>query len=510
MSCWNQQKEDLYEILALSKDVDEVVIPILIIIFKREKIQDENQRQVEQEIVYLEYLSLLNNQQILNVVKNNIKKIIVVLNHILDHDFTKENYSFEEQKQVQDIKNISNDIELVKFLVHITALDKKQIQRGSNSLHLLVEMKLDLKEQSFENIRIRSASLFGTNLVRSEFEKLFNYKWRNLSINQGIKLICHNGSVNSVCFSLYGKTLASCSDDHSICLWDVRTGKKKSSMQGQSAYYTSFLHWHFCVYLEYQNRKISNEFIGHSDTIFSVCFSPECNILASGSRDNSIRLWDVKIGQQKQKLDGHTNNVYSVCFSPDGTKLASGSYDNSIRLWDLKTGQQKAQLDNHTSTVYSVCFSPDGKTLASGSSDNFICLWDVKTGKLEVKLDGHDDQVQSVCFSPDGTQLVSGSYDKSIRLWDLKTGQQIAHLDSHTSTVYSVCFSSDGKTLASGSEDKSIRLYDTNLDSHNELVNSIYFSLDDTSLESVNKDDFIRLSDIKTSQKILSSNNSYK
>ncbi|CAD8093639.1 unnamed protein product [Paramecium primaurelia] len=82
--------------------------------------------------------------------------------------------------------------------------------------------------------------------------------------------------------------------------------------------------------------------------------------------------------QQKAKLDGHTNYVYSVCFSPDGNTLASGSHDQSIRLWDVKTGQQKAKLDGHSSAIMSVCFSPDGNILASGSNDQSIRLWEIK------------------------------------------------------------------------------------------------------------------------------------
>ncbi|CAD8130344.1 unnamed protein product [Paramecium sonneborni] len=192
----------------------------------------------------------------------------------------------------------------------------------------------------------------------------------------------------------------------------------------------------------------------------SVCFSPDGTTLASGGGDQSIRLWDVKTGQQKAKLDGHSDYVRSVCFSPDGTTLASVSGDESIRLWDVKKGQQKAKQDGHENWIYSVGFSPDGTTLASGSNDNSIRLWDVKTGQQKAKLDGHDDSVYSVCFSPDGTTLASGSGDKSIRLWDVKTGQQKAKLDGHNSYVMSVCFSPDGTSLASGSYDNSIRLWD--------------------------------------------------
>ncbi|CAD8071636.1 unnamed protein product [Paramecium primaurelia] len=182
-----------------------------------------------------------------------------------------------------------------------------------------------------------------------------------------------------------------------------------------------------------QNRIIKSQLDGHQYQVNSVCFSPNGNILASCSDDNSILIWDVKTGQQKAKLDGHSNWVRSVCFSPDGNTLTSGGEDMSILLWNAETGQQKAKLDGHTSCINSVSFSPDGNTLASGSDDQSIRLWDVKTGQQIAKLDSHDAGVYQVCFSPDGNTLTSCSNDKSIRLWDVKTGQQKAKLDGHTS-----------------------------------------------------------------------------
>lgn len=80
------------------------------------------------------------------------------------------------------------------------------------------------------------------------------------------------------------------------------------------------------------------------------------------------------------KLNGHISTVKSVCFSPNGIVLASGSFDQSIRLWDVKTGQEKAKLEGHTNYVYSICFSPDGNTLISGSEDKSIRFWNVTTG----------------------------------------------------------------------------------------------------------------------------------
>ncbi|CAD8176766.1 unnamed protein product [Paramecium pentaurelia] len=125
----------------------------------------------------------------------------------------------------------------------------------------------------------------------------------------------------------------------------------------------------------------------------------------------SIRLWDVKTGQQKQKLDGDRY------------------YDNSILLWDVKKGLQNAQIDGHIHIVFQVCFSPDGNTLASGSSDKSIRLWNVKTGQQKAQIDGHTSEVLSVCFSPDGNTLASGSNDNSFLLWDVKKGKEIFPAD---------------------------------------------------------------------------------
>jgi WD40 repeat protein len=187
---------------------------------------------------------------------------------------------------------------------------------------------------------------------------------------------------------------------------------------------------------------------GHSESVNSVAFSPDGRLLASGSGDWTIKLWDVATGSEVRTLRGHTGGVNSVAFSPDGRLLASSS--GEIKLWDVASGREVRTLSGHTNGVTSVAFSPDGRLLASSSDDKTIKLWDVATGSEVRTLTGHTDHVWSVAFSPDGRLLASGSLDHTIKLWDVASGREVRTL-GHKMGVWSMAFSPDGRLLASGS-----------------------------------------------------------
>jgi WD40 repeat protein len=149
-----------------------------------------------------------------------------------------------------------------------------------------------------------------------------------------------------------------------------------------------------------------------------VAFSPDGKIVAAGSDDHTVRLWEVATRQQiGTPLTGYTGPVTSVAFSKDGKTLAAGSYDHTVRLWDVTSRTVIATLTGHTGRVLSVAFSPDGKTLASGSVDGTVRLWDVAThqqiGNPLIELvfgSGKSllgDWVQSVAFSPDSKTLAT-------------------------------------------------------------------------------------------------------
>lgn len=184
---------------------------------------------------------------------------------------------------------------------------------------------------------------------------------------------------------------------------------------------------------------------GHTRYVVSTCFSPFGNIVASGSYDRTIRLWNAKTGQETNVLTGHTGSVTSVCFSPDGHTVASGSWDCTVRLWHTKTGDEIKKFQGHTDQVASVCFSLLGNMLASGSCDKTVRLWDTKTGEELNKMSEHTAEVASVCFSADGQVLASSSFDKTVRLWNTthKLGDGVKILEGGT-TIYALCFSPEG------------------------------------------------------------------
>jgi WD40 repeat protein len=175
--------------------------------------------------------------------------------------------------------------------------------------------------------------------------------------------------------------------------------------------------------------------------------------LASGSHDQTARLWSVADGSAKATLAGHTGIVRSVAFSPDGRRLATGGSDHTVRLWDAETAKAVATFDGHTDTVCAVAFSPDGATLASGSQDRTVKLWDVGPGgaskrpgdaPLCATLEGHAGAVWCLAFSPQGKTLASGGLDKVCRLWNPQN-RVLRAAPSFDSAVISVAFAPDAR-----------------------------------------------------------------
>ncbi len=209
------------------------------------------------------------------------------------------------------------------------------------------------------------------------------------------------------------------------------------------------------------NLKVIRTLEGHTDRVIQVAFSADNKYLASASGDLTAKLWNVQTGSEIRTFEGHTEPVLSVAFSPDGTLLATGSVDFTVRLWDVATGVNVRILTGHTDQIGSLAFSPDGLRLASGGMDGVIKLWVVRNGKEETTLDGHDAEVYAIAYSPDGHTLVSASQDSTVRLWDMTRLDEIAILTGDVPTPFgTVAYSPDGKYVVAGGQDSIIRIWD--------------------------------------------------
>ncbi|KAJ9267667.1 hypothetical protein DTO195F2_1 [Paecilomyces variotii] len=234
------------------------------------------------------------------------------------------------------------------------------------------------------------------------------------------------GSVGAVAFSPDSRLLASGTHDSAIRLWDTTTGALRRTLEG------------------------------HTFSVWTVAFSPDSQLLASGSFDSTAKLWDISTEvlqgnfiekrAAQQTIDGHLGSVGIITFSPDGKMLASGSIDRTVKLWDAITGTLLQTLEGHLDFIRTVKFSLDGRFLISGSNDGIVKLWDTSAGTLRHTLNSHLGAVRAVALSPDCQLLASAFTDNTVKIWDSLTGALKQNL-SVEGLVTDMEFSNRGTSL---------------------------------------------------------------
>ncbi|GFE71067.1 CHAT domain-containing protein [Chroococcus sp. FPU101] len=237
-----------------------------------------------------------------------------------------------------------------------------------------------------------------------------------------------------------------------------------------------------------------NRLIGHQDRVYSISFSPDGQIIASASGDQTIKLWK-RDGTLLKTIPAHEGEVYDVIYSPDGQIIASASGDKTIKIWN-RDGTLLKTLTGHQGEVYDLAFSPDGQIIASASGDKTIKIWN-RDGTLLKTLTGHQGEVYNQAFSPDGQIIASASGDKTIKLWN-RDGTLLNTVTGFNQAVRSVNFSPDNQKIVASSEDGTIqylskdgklihRFFDGN------IVYRVIFSPDGYTLISVGGDTTVKL-----------------
>ena len=285
-----------------------------------------------------------------------------------------------------------------------------------------------------------------------------------------------------------GQTLATLRPGGLIHVWNVTTGNLKNVLRGYKV--TSI-----------SNRHLNRIRIANHSVVDSVAFSPDGKTLANGSRDGTIRLWNIDSGKLTKRLIEHQGFINGLAFSPDGKLLASGSEDGLILVWNLETGTHKALLAERMGSISCVAFSRDGKMLAGGNTDGNIHLFDAATGTPKMTFTGHIEEITQVLFSPDGDSLASRSYDGSVRLWNIHTGKSKMTISTPMEIFWrEMLFTDNGKLIAIRSDFYFIHLwnvtdgqYQEMLMGHTSFIKNLSLSADRQTLASHSGDGTILL-----------------
>ncbi|MGK7911264.1 MAG: NACHT domain-containing protein [Synechococcus sp.] len=360
-------------------------------------------------------------------------------------------------------------------ILNETKVEKPNIGQysGGNAVNLLV--KLDpyvLEGKNLSNCLIVKADFTDASL-------------RDVNFHGATIQDCNVGKFSApvikVEFNCDGSLLATAEGDE-ICLWKI---EEETDISG-----------------------IVQETVlkGHEDWVRTIAFSPEKQqLLASGSYDHDIRIWDAYTGECLKKLSRHQGTIRALSFSPDGQQLASSGDDGRIRLWDVSNWDNITLLNGHEHPVRSVAFIADGQYLASGSQDGTIKIWDLSRCECKKTLREHSGSILALAYSPRRRILASGGEDTSIRVWNIDNWECTSLLIGHSMPIWSITISSDGKYIISGSEDRTVRKWDVELNrceqtllKHNNWVRSVALNPSNSLLASGSEDKSVKVCDLNS------------
>lgn len=290
--------------------------------------------------------------------------------------------------------------------------------------------------------------------------------------------------IHAVAFFPDGRRFASLNNAGPVRVWDVKTGKElkrftPGSRNPSDAGIVAMAVSRDGRYLAGASNRERLEkygvdvwdvatgqevgsFIGHSQMVKSVAFTPDGRRILTASGDQTIRVWDTGTGRAIRCLRGHGADVNALAVTPDGRYALSGAgdywggklHDPTIRMWDLDSGLMVRVFEGHSGSIDDISISADGKLLASVSWDGSLRIWNLTNGEQMQSWPAPRGRFNAVSFSPNGKAVLTGSsysQEGAVQLWDVATGKELREFGPNTIT-HDVAFSPDGKTLVSARE----------------------------------------------------------
>jgi WD40 repeat protein/serine/threonine protein kinase len=367
----------------------------------------------------------------------------------------------------------------------------------------------------------------GQRLFSSGTEDKTVRVWDTAGWREILDLRGHTGACQSLAFDPGGHRLASGGGDKSIRLWD------STRLQG--------------------NERMEWQTLEHEDEVWSVDYSRDGLLLASGTWTGTLRLWSAQTGAYSRTLSsGDVQTIFQVAFNPNGKRIAAATvgqdrkctikaweltngppvlsrpetngfycvtYDSTgrylvhegpkhaVQVRDAENGNVMGIIGRHDNQIWCMAFSPDRRLLATASSDSSVRVWTWDPEQLgteqrpkfiiPARVGGYGNRI---AFSPDSQHLATGGEERTVRIWSAQTGQEEQVLSSHTGDVLALAFSPDGRWLASAGEDTTIRIWDPKswtllrkLRGHTGWINTLAFSRDSRWLASGSRDATVKL-----------------
>ena len=348
-----------------------------------------------------------------------------------------------------------------------------------------------------ENLRSVSTSRDGKLLALCTEKSITVYNANN---GDSIKSIFpeDEANLNQASFTMDGKRVLIASDNNTVMVYDIASGKKVGELTGflnardkggltydpnsyWEAHIAKYLRFKGSVVLSKDNKTLLRgkfgakakrwdiatgksvmEYVGHEKAVLCYRYNRDGSILVTGGADGTLIFWDVEKGDTLRTIKSYREPVLDVNFSHDESRIISSSWDGTVKIHEVATGKRVEYMDLENASSYVTLFTPNDLYVLTATLPTGLTLREVDTKKVIREFVGHTETVSALQITQDGRKILSASWDGSLRIWDIGTGLMERKFSDHQGAVYASLLTASEKNFYSAGADRIIRLWDIN------------------------------------------------